>query len=447
MKQFLLPLLLCCNLMAHTQATLDYSYAQSAVKNQARRGTCTAFGICAAFETSPLVPADMSEQYVFAMIKYNHYIFRNFNFAGRPETDFLETEGEMLKNYINAIQYSGLVPEELMPYDPRAPLATNDNDLFNDYLDITKNVPAAIFETASRESYKLEEEQYEYLDYEKAHDVNYIRALLQHGAMAIPVGYDIHSLAWGKLSGLSDMYIDYPVINIGDMVDVQVNNKWMSAEDAKQYDQDIEDKIINDQVKMFPHNIGEKSGEPEFTDGGHCVTIVGYTPKGFIIKNSWGTGWGFRGYAVVSYNYHRMFCNEGLLFKNFRIQKNGISGPFDVLQKENLRLKTLPLITNDIAQTRLSLFYLGPRIMPELETISLQFYSGSQTLIGSMLMPVDSAAQQKAFTCILPGAVSSALKERQPVRAEMQLRYFNGLRTVNAVFEGLEWKNRMYSSR
>ena len=149
--------------MAYTQTTLDYSYAQSAVKNQARRGTCTAFGICAAFETPPLVPSDMSEQYVFAMIKYNHYTYRNFSFVGMPEAEFLKTEGEVLQNYINAIQFSGLVPEELMPYNPQAP-ATNDSDLFNRYMDITKNVPAEIFERARRESYKLGEGQFEHMD-------------------------------------------------------------------------------------------------------------------------------------------------------------------------------------------------------------------------------------------------------------------------------------------
>ena len=38
--------------------------------------------------------------------------------------------------------------------------------------------------------------------------------------------------------------------------------------------------------------------------GGHAVTIVGYLPDGwFIVRNSWGTGWGDGGFAYVSPGY------------------------------------------------------------------------------------------------------------------------------------------------
>ena len=37
--------------------------------------------------------------------------------------------------------------------------------------------------------------------------------------------------------------------------------------------------------------------------GGHAVSIVGYTPAHFIIRNSWGTGWGHKGFAYASYDY------------------------------------------------------------------------------------------------------------------------------------------------
>ncbi|MDF8265156.1 C1 family peptidase [Luteipulveratus flavus] len=38
-------------------------------------------------------------------------------------------------------------------------------------------------------------------------------------------------------------------------------------------------------------------------EGGHCVAIVGYddTKQAWIIKNSWGTGWGMGGYAYIGY--------------------------------------------------------------------------------------------------------------------------------------------------
>jgi hypothetical protein len=38
-------------------------------------------------------------------------------------------------------------------------------------------------------------------------------------------------------------------------------------------------------------------------NGGHAVAIVGYTPTHFIIRNSWGTGWGHKGFAYATYEY------------------------------------------------------------------------------------------------------------------------------------------------
>jgi hypothetical protein len=42
---------------------------------------------------------------------------------------------------------------------------------------------------------------------------------------------------------------------------------------------------------------------PETVRGGHAVAIVGYTRDRFIIRNSWGTGWGDKGFAYASYDY------------------------------------------------------------------------------------------------------------------------------------------------
>ncbi|HVY94333.1 MAG TPA: C1 family peptidase [Bryobacteraceae bacterium] len=39
--------------------------------------------------------------------------------------------------------------------------------------------------------------------------------------------------------------------------------------------------------------------------GGHCVVAVGYNnaKRTFIIRNSWGTGWGMKGYCTMPYEY------------------------------------------------------------------------------------------------------------------------------------------------
>ena len=43
--------------------------------------------------------------------------------------------------------------------------------------------------------------------------------------------------------------------------------------------------------------------KPKTARGGHAVALVGYTPDSFIVRNSWGTSWGDRGFAYASLAY------------------------------------------------------------------------------------------------------------------------------------------------
>ena len=43
--------------------------------------------------------------------------------------------------------------------------------------------------------------------------------------------------------------------------------------------------------------------KPNTVRGGHCVAFVGYTKDRFIVRNSWGTGWGDKGFAYASLAY------------------------------------------------------------------------------------------------------------------------------------------------
>jgi hypothetical protein len=48
--------------------------------------------------------------------------------------------------------------------------------------------------------------------------------------------------------------------------------------------------------------------QPETTRGGHAVALVGYTQDRFIVRNSWGTGWGDKGFGYASTAYaHEAF--------------------------------------------------------------------------------------------------------------------------------------------
>ena len=45
-------------------------------------------------------------------------------------------------------------------------------------------------------------------------------------------------------------------------------------------------------------------------DGGHAVALVGYTHQGFIVQNSWGTGWGAGGFALLPYEDYLLHATD-----------------------------------------------------------------------------------------------------------------------------------------
>jgi C1A family cysteine protease len=46
-------------------------------------------------------------------------------------------------------------------------------------------------------------------------------------------------------------------------------------------------------------------GPSDSVIGGHCVVAVGYddSAQTFLIRNSWGKGWGRKGYGTIPYTY------------------------------------------------------------------------------------------------------------------------------------------------
>ena len=58
------------------------------------------------------------------------------------------------------------------------------------------------------------------------------------------------------------------------------------------------DAVTNTGVVPMP-------GHHEKKLGGHCVVVVGYddSQSRFILRNSWGTGWGMQGYFTMPYAY------------------------------------------------------------------------------------------------------------------------------------------------
>jgi C1A family cysteine protease len=50
--------------------------------------------------------------------------------------------------------------------------------------------------------------------------------------------------------------------------------------------------------------------QPQTARGGHAVALVGYTATSFIVRNSWGTSWGDKGFAYASWSYAQAAFTE-----------------------------------------------------------------------------------------------------------------------------------------
>ncbi|MBO5003765.1 MAG: C1 family peptidase [Clostridia bacterium] len=59
-------------------------------------------------------------------------------------------------------------------------------------------------------------------------------------------------------------------------------------------------KVYNSGLEFWDKNNGEFLG-------GHCICIVGWNKEGFIIRNSWGSSWGNKGYTLISYDDFKYF--------------------------------------------------------------------------------------------------------------------------------------------
>jgi hypothetical protein len=68
------------------------------------------------------------------------------------------------------------------------------------------------------------------------------------------------------------------------------------------------DEDNRDVIRPFLTAQGRPAGQ-----GGHAMLIVGYDRPGqyFIVKNSWGTGWGHAGYGYFSYDFARTCLKYG----------------------------------------------------------------------------------------------------------------------------------------
>ncbi|WP_298517132.1 C1 family peptidase [uncultured Kordia sp.] len=270
---------------------------QTPVKNQGNGNSCSSFGVAAALEVLPNMPRDISENFLYAALKYEQL---------EAETGI--TRGNFLRSYIYSLHRYGILTEAELPY-PKVMAGTwNDED---------SEIRKALAESTSgpvsfllhkNKARLLNLDSYKYLGEKESKNVKYLKELLDKGIKAIPVSYELYQPAWNNYTSNK-----YTTITPDDGYGVLLQNgSYAKHSELKEKYPDLNDRI-NKRLVTFDKTVKITPNYNPY--GGHVVTIVGYDSEGFIIKNSWGKDWRYGGYERISYDYHEIFAYEALIIE------------------------------------------------------------------------------------------------------------------------------------
>lgn len=341
-----------------------------------QRGTCAAFSVCAAMETFPGVPADLSEQILYATIKLHQ---NNTDLWRRAlGVDPTISEGDALGSYAQLAATLGTCAEAVFPYNPN-PKTVPDSvpEEVRRYVELAQVNPEDI-ENLRRAVgvFRLEMADDGLLQGEGAQDVERIKAELDAGRLAIPVSYIIHVTGWPGLDELGNI----DATGIRDIIHPGMleqfgrpGEQWMTYNQAKAACMATGEDLIE----------GVRGGawvtrahSPQEAYGGHAVTIVGYDDIGFIVKNSWGTEWGTDGYCRIAFDYHRLYAMEALLIDGVTVHQWPSSSLKRRPEIENARWRVKVTPGSEDAGLMLSTWALAPR-QPDVEVVEYTVYASA----------------------------------------------------------------------
>ncbi len=363
---------------------VDYRAQQSAVKDQGRRGTCAAFSVCAAMETFPGVPTDLSEQILYATIKLHQ---NNTDLWRRAlGIDPTISEGDALGTYAQLARTLGTCAEDVFPYNPN-PKAVPDAvpDEVRRYIELAQVTPEDLEQLRRAVGvFRLEMADDGLLQFDGAKDVERIKAELDKGRVAIPVSYVIHVSAWPGLDerGNTDATGVRDIVHPGMLEQFgRPGETWMTYNQAKAECMKTGEDLIEG---LATGKWVRRAHSPQDAYGGHAVTIVGYDDVGFIVKNSWGTEWGTDGYCRVAFDYHRLYAMEALLVDGVTIHQWPSSSLKRRPEIENARWRVKLMPARDDAGLTLSSWALAPR-QPDVQVVEYTVYTSSGDASWEML--------------------------------------------------------------
>jgi hypothetical protein len=331
-------------LVLGANAQVDWRRSQSPVKDQGHRGTCAAFAICGALETFPGVPGDLSEQLLYATLKLhqNDCVTWLQKFGQRAKLG----EGDLFDKYVALFEVLGTCAETFLPYDPdpKRAAASVPEDLKR-YLELAHVPPAALERIRDGYGkYGFAAGDCTVLDAEAVRDETKLQQLLAAGNLAIPVGYAVHGPSWSKLAEVGNAGPDGKRVFVHPGMMARFSRdgtKWLTYNDAliecMQRGETFASLVRAGTLQA--QRLGE---EKDY--GGHAVLLVGYDERGFLAKNSWGTGWGDGGYFRITYDYHRLYAGQALVLTKAQIRNPALS-PFELtrrIREGNFRIKVQP---------------------------------------------------------------------------------------------------------
>ena len=401
--------------------TLDYRPYQSPVKNQGGRGTCTAFSVAAMFETFDGVPADVSEQGAYGFLKLME--------LGEGDVG----SGGLLSYYPQMLSKAGFMHESVAPYDPKAGLWSKDDSLLKKYIEEGKTGIADLVKRAGTTRYSVDPGNTVFLRDAEAGDVQNIKRLLVTGHRAIAVGYNqLYAPHWsGYKNGL---------IAPAEGFLYAISNRAYAYSTARLLRPRLEEDVIAGRVKV-------RRAFPDKPDdyGGHAVTIVGYTDEGFMIKNSWGRGWGMEGYGVVRFDYHRMFCDEALAIKDVAVYVQ----PGAVHPRPTIFLKSRPTGMDAKSSLRLSLF--GPQEggLPIARSLRYEVYEqlpdGTRGRLVAFPPPTPLTSTGTGYPVdVLTGGGAAAAGGKQKFWVQITFAGAGQLMERIVIFPNVVWANQEY---
>jgi hypothetical protein len=408
--------------------SIDNTIFQSPVKDQGGRNTCSGFAVAACIETFDGVPADVSEQHIYAGLKMLEY-------KGLKDP---VSPGGRINLYPQTLSKYGVLHESQMPYNPKQLDFKEDDYNLVQVIREGQTGPVSMLLNARRAKFYIDSADCEVAEFDAGLEAENIKRLLQQGVKAIGIGYYVNGF-WFDWENKKNLLITPD--SVGGFIDSSLHISSF---------QNLKDKFgdtVFSQIDNFFEPDGHKAWRfsSRQKEAGHAVTIVGYNENGFIIKNSWGKGWGNNGYATVSYDYHKMFAKRMLAIKRVRFIRQP-TGPLTSLS--DLRLKIVPQkgLGGGLA---VSIFSLDEKSNPDISLVEYRMYKVNglkRTMIDSGLALPSIVEYDNSFkTIVLKGMPRLlTLGATETLQADLLISSPGLKKPAKRAYKNIKWINNEY---